>query len=251
MSDESLTGADATGGDALTSPLSFVVPESAVLRGLQAFAGVGAATPAGPEAAALYAAQARLVNVRADREERALAREIAAESMAAPCDLAEVLPGRFDLVVIGPRGSGKTRALAELRAMAERSGVPVTATIASWPKWDRVGGHIVLVDEAGVLLEGAERARDVPEELRATLALARHRNVCVVLVAQHTSQVPVAVLRHGVGLLVTAAPWMWRVLAREDLRDRLDAANDVIAAAPGSMAYVDPHGRARAVRIES
>lgn len=198
-----------------------------------------------PAQAALYRAQAALLNVQAQRELRALRRELADELLAAPTPLLEHLPGRFDLVVIGARGSGKTRVASRLHQALVGAGVACQFNRRAWPDWASCSG-VQFVDDCGELFCEGKRE----SALFTALSVARARNLSTVFIAQHSMQVPPDVWRLGVFLLVTSAPWSWRILAREEMRDRLDAANEVLKRTdPDAVAFVDAWGVARAVVV--
>lgn len=235
---------DAGAGDGVPA----VVPPAATIdvpfgRLLGAFACQGPSLH--PAQVALMGAQAALLNVQAQRELRALQRELDAELLATPVPLLDQLPGRFDLVVIGGRGSGKTRVASKLHLALNAAGVPCSYSRRQWPDWETATG-VQFVDDCGELFCEGKRE----SALYTALSVARARNLSTVFICQHSMQVPPDVWRLGIFLLVTSAPWSWRILAREEMRDRLDAANDVLRRTdPDAVAFVDAWGVARAVVV--
>lgn len=189
-------------------------------------------------------ARARLSIVQARKlESEILESEVRVEGL-------DTLPGRFDLVLLGARGSGKSRFIDVLVSAARGAGVPCSlhdVRESGWPDLDQVGGLVVL-EEAGSSMAGARA--ELPEGAGRMLSDARSRDVSTLWCAQHSNQVPLSLLRHGVGLVVTAAPWSWRATAREEMRDRLDEAHRVLRRAPPrSVAYVDADGWVTAMQV--
>lgn len=201
--------------------------------------------PAAPDDPVMRAAQVRLLMAQAEALERQA--DALVDPKPEPRFIGDLLPARFDMVICGERGSGKSRAVSWFADLARRAGVPCAVCdlerAADLPDFEAATGLLIL-EEAGVAAEiGGKDAPVAWKSLRRALAKARERNLSTIFVAQHTSQVPLAITRHGVFLLVTEAGWMWRAQAREELRDRLDAAHKVLKRARGRVAaLVDPDG---------
>lgn len=201
----------------------------------------GHAPPMSPK---IEAATVRLMNAQA----RAL--EVQFPERELPTPLLEALPGRFDLVVMGKKGSGKTRLISKLVEYARLYRLDVELVVAEWP--EAKPGHLVVVDDAQVPF-GPCLNRDSKESarLRDLLSRTRQNGLATVWCVQHPSQCPVWLLRHDVWIITGAVGWISRRLARGDLSDRLDAAHEhVRVGGRGVYGLVDGDGWAQAVCLD-
>lgn len=127
--------------------------------------------------------------------------------------LVELEQRRSDHIVIGDRGSGKSVIAFRLAEMASACGREVV--LSGLPKWvaehfgyrwmedfspdEAPNGSFVLVDEAGLLLEGvSDRSRR--RILRKCLAPGRHKDKEFCFVAQSLAMIDLEVLRFEVAL---------------------------------------------------
>lgn len=187
----------------------------------------------------LEEAQARLFEMQALEIAKRLGLD---EPVREPMDPLDVLPTRFDLIAVGPKGSGKSRWVRGLgRSWPGRA----RSFVAELPDWSAcAAGDLVCFDDIAGIVK-MKRGDDELAEL--TISRARHLNLSTVWIGQSVTQVPLWLLEHGVWIVCPDAPWAWRFAARFGSRpwlaDALDRSFEVLKGAPpGCVALTDPEG---------
>lgn len=140
---------------------------------------------------------------------------------------------RQDHLFIGDRGGGKTAAAAYLAQLYQHSGREVAAIgltdhaseklgiphmIKS--RFQRATNMVLLIDEAGLTVGKTARQNT---ELRSMLALARHRNLSLIWVAQHTAMLNVEILRFGATIWFKRIDPVAQLFDRDELKPILSA----------------------------
>jgi hypothetical protein len=150
----------------------------------------------------------------------------------------DLVAERNDVVILGPRGSGKTALAVSLAQRAsEARQVPIIAvdvpdkvcaavgmTSKSWKIAQHERDAVILLDEL--------RVRKVDKVgLWSVLALARQRNLTVISTAQSTAAVTPDVYRLGPSIVWTGADVVSAAFEREELSAMVAKAAQLLAAA--------------------
>jgi len=142
---------------------------------------------------------------------------------------------RNDYVVTGSRGGGKSTTAEQLARAYQAAGWRLERfgygpgalkSFAAMPSHT-----VVLTDEAVLSLAHARGPRG-DAELAELLALARHRDVSLIVVGQTAHQVPVEVFRHDIHFGVKETGLLASAFTRDELKDALTRARAALKGLP-------------------
>lgn len=135
------------------------------------------------------------------------------------------------MLIVGKRGSGKTalgmQFLAWFNHVARRKCYGIGYDAAKLPRWihkanrieDIPNDSIVLVDEAAILFFSREAMTPMNKMLTKLMAIARHKNLSMVLISQSSALIEINVLRLADVLLLKKPSILQARFERKALRD--------------------------------
>jgi len=135
------------------------------------------------------------------------------------------------MLIIGKRGSGKSalgmQFLAWFHHVAKRRCYGIGYSAAKLPKWIRKAKNIdeipndsvVLIDEAAILFFSRESMTSMNKMLSKLMAIARHKNLSMILISQSSAMIEVNVLRLADVLVLKEPSMLQARFERKALQD--------------------------------
>lgn len=135
------------------------------------------------------------------------------------------------MLIVGKRGSGKTalgmQFLAWFNHIARRRCYGIGYDAAKLPRWvhkakrieDIPNDSIVLVDEAAILFFSREAMTSMNKMLSKLMAIARHKNLSMILITQSSALIEINVLRLADVLLLKQPSVLQARFERKALQD--------------------------------
>jgi len=145
------------------------------------------------------------------------------------------------IMVAGKRGSGKSalgfRILENLNAKAQRPAYVLGVHQSILPDWIRAvedldevhNGGVVLVDEGAISFSSRESMNKKNKELGKLLAIARHKDLTLILVTQNTGMIDKNVLNLCDTILLKEGSLLQKKMERGVMRDIYDSADSQMA----------------------
>lgn len=135
------------------------------------------------------------------------------------------------MLIVGKRGSGKTalgmQFLAWFNHVARRRCYGIGYEAAKLPRWvhkakrieDIPNDSVVLIDEAAILFFSREAMTSMNKMLSKLMAIARHKNLSMVLISQSSALIEINVLRLADVLLLKQPSILQARFERKALQD--------------------------------
>ncbi|HDI12898.1 MAG: hypothetical protein DRN83_01015 [Hadesarchaea archaeon] len=135
------------------------------------------------------------------------------------------------MLIVGKRGSGKSalgmQFLAWFHHIAKRRCYGIGYGSAKLPKWIRKAKNVdeipndsvVLIDEAAILFFSRESMTSMNKMLSKLMAIARHKNLSMILISQSSAMIEVNVLRLADVLLLKEPSMFQARFERKALQD--------------------------------
>lgn len=138
------------------------------------------------------------------------------------------------MLIIGKRGSGKTalgmRLLELFNKNAKKRCYAVGFQNSKIPRWIRKAdvieeipnNSVALIDEGGIVFSSRESMKDANKMLGKIMAIARHKNITLVLVTQNSAMIDLNVLRLADTILLKEPSLLQSEFERKALKNMYD-----------------------------
>lgn len=148
------------------------------------------------------------------------------------------------VLVVGRRGSGKSvsgfRLLENINSKADRHCYAIGPKQSALPAWiqaietveDAKNGGVILVDEGAIAFSSREAMSDKNKDLGKLLAVARHKDLTLILITQNTGMIDNNVLRLCDTLVFKEGSLLQERFERSAIKDLYETANSALAAIP-------------------
>jgi len=153
------------------------------------------------------------------------------------------------MLIVGKRGGGKTalgmQFLAWFNHVARRRCYGIGYNTAKLPRWihkasyieDIPNDSVVLVDEAAILFFSREAMTSMNKMLTKLMAIARHKNLSMVLITQSSALIEINVLRLADVLLLKEPSLLQARFERKALQDLFSAVAKTFKKIDGSVSH--------------
>jgi hypothetical protein len=150
------------------------------------------------------------------------------------------------ILIAGKRGSGKSalgfRLLENVHAQGKRPAAALGVRAAVLPKWitaiddvDTVeNGSVVLVDEGAVAFSSRESMTGKNKELGKLLAVARHKDLTLILVTQNTGMIDKNVLNLCDTVILKEGSLLQTQMERDAMKEMYKKAADALKKLPAA-----------------
>lgn len=140
------------------------------------------------------------------------------------------------VLVVGRRGSGKTalgmRVLEAFDYKSERSCYAIGYDSAKLPLWirkadsalDIPSNSVALVDEGAVIYSSRDSHKAANKAISKLMAVARHKNLSLILITQNSAMIDVNVLRLADTLIIKKPSLMQTNFERREMKKLFDKA---------------------------
>ncbi|MBI4451694.1 hypothetical protein HY642_06995 [Candidatus Woesearchaeota archaeon] len=151
------------------------------------------------------------------------------------------------LLVVGRRGSGKSvtgfRLLENINAAAKRPCFAIGPKQSSLPAWihsiesveQATNGGVILVDEGAIAFSSRDAMSDKNKDLGKLLAIARHKDLTLILITQNTGMIDNNVLRLCDTLVFKEGSLLQERFERSAIKDLYETANAALVGVPAEQ----------------
>lgn len=144
------------------------------------------------------------------------------------------------ILIFGKRGSGKSalglRTMENIQAKTKRKCYTLGIAERFLPSWiesvstidEAEEESIILVDEGAVSFSSRESMRKINKELSKIMAIARHKNLTIIMITQNTGMIDKNVLKLADSLLIKEGSLLQQEMERSEIKKLYEKAKEFI-----------------------